>query len=499
MSNMRKTNNEDSLNQNTHNSMGSFSKKSSIRQMTKPFLNTKTISIPRLNELLNDQIFQYYFRTHFNTKEYSKFKLFSEIEKINLMIDLYFYIMNKANNNYIEEEQINEYDIENENGNENNDIDKLYDNLLLLDSNQRRMNVLEKMKEYKLFSLNDENNYNDRFNKIINKYKNGINNDNNETINYYYNKTDKNGDNNNINNINNINNKMSYTNINYNSKPLSRTKFNIKTISNNNNDYSPVKYKTQTNMNINDNDNDDIRINNENDNNIINIYNEIIGPYKKVNIYDKINISNIKMLKLGKMRKKKLIIDENNDNNNHYIQYLLLPDEYEIKSKKNDIEENKIDPYLYNNQNRTISNYKILKPNINAKVKKNISPIISNDNDYNEIIIQEPLILCQSNIDNCKMNLLLKKQCNEGETNELIKKIYEFEGDNISFNKNEINKIGILLLNYIQLEKKFITMQTSLIIYKNKMSKMKEMILLFNQKAMKRINDSHAFIKKQIN
>ena len=497
MSNMRKTNNEDSLNQNTHNSMGSFSKKSSIRQMTKPFLNTKTISIPRLNELLNDQIFQYYFRTHFNTKEYSKFKLFSEIEKINLMIDLYFYIMNKANNNYIEEEQINEYDIENENGNENNDIDKLYDNLLLLDSNQRRMNVLEKMKEYKLFSLNDENNYNDRFNKIINKYKNGINNDNNETINYYYNKTDKNGDNNNINNINNINNKMSYTNINYNSKPLSRTKFNIKTISNNNNDYSPVKYKTQTNMNINDNDNDDIRNNNENDNNIINIYNEIIGPYKKVNIYDKINISNIKMLKLGKMRKKKLIIDENNDNNNHYIQYLLLPDEYEIKSKKNDIEENKIDPYLYNNQNRTISNYKILKPNINAKVKKNISPIISNDNDYNEIIIQEPLILCQSNIDNCKMNLLLKKQVNEGETNELIKKIYQFEGENINFNKNEINKIGILLLNYIKLEKKYNIIENSLFIYKDKISKMKELIQIFTKKSMERINESNIFIREQ--
>ena len=359
------------------------------------------------------------------------------------------------------------------------------------------MNVLEKMKEYKLFSLNDENNYNDRFNKIINKYKNGINNDNNETINYYYNKTDKNGDNNNINNINNINNKMSYTNINYNSKPLSRTKFNIKTISNNNNDYSPVKYKTQTNMNINDNDNDDIRNNNENDNNIINIYNEIIGPYKKVNIYDKINISNIKMLKLGKMRKKKLIIDENNDNNNHYIQYLLLPDEYEIKSKKNDIEENKIDPYLYNNQNRTISNYKILKPNINAKIKKNISHIISNDNDYNEIIIQEPLILCQSNIDNCKMNLLLKKQVNEGETNELIKKIYQFEGDNINFNKNEINKIGILLLNYIKLEKKYNIIETSLFIYKDKISKMKELIQIFTKKSMERINESNIFIREQ--
>lgn len=174
------------------------------------------------------------------------------------------------------------------------------------------------------------------------------------------------------------------------------------------------------------------------------------------------------------------------------MKYLLNLNDFEIKSKKNDIEEKEI-----KNNNDSI-NYKQLKPNINSKIKNNISPIIYNI-DNNKIIYQEPLIITQSNIDNCKMNLLLKKQCNEGETNELIKKIYEFEGDNISFNKNEINKIGILLLNYIQLEKKFITMQTSLIIYKNKMSKMKEMILLFNQKAMKRINDSHAFIKKQIN
>ena len=243
---MRKTNNEDSLNQNTHNSIGSFTKKSTYRQMTKPLLNPKTISIPRLNELLNDHIFQYYFRTHFNTKDYSKFKVFSEIEKINIMIDLYFYIMNKANNNLLEEEQANEYDIENEN--ENNGIEKLLDNLLLIDSNQRRMNVLAKMKDYKLFSLYDDNNYNDRFNKIINKYKNGINNDNTETINYYYNKTDKNGDNNiNNSNSNNKTNMASYTNINDHSKPLLGTKYNIKTLSNNN-DIPIVKYKTQGKM-----------------------------------------------------------------------------------------------------------------------------------------------------------------------------------------------------------------------------------------------------------
>ena len=507
MSNIRKSNNDDSLNQNqnTHNSLGSFSKKSSFRQMTKPILNSKTTSIPRLNELLNDHIFQYYFRSHFNTKDYSKFKFLSENEKINIMIDLYFYIMNKANSYYIEEEQLNEYDIDNEN--ETNGIDKLLDNLLVLDNNQSRLNVIDKMKEYNLFSLNDINSYNERFNKLLNKYKNGINSDNNgETINYYYNKTDKNGDNN-MNNINNINNKTSmgsYKNLNYNSKPLSTSKFNIKTISNNNNDFSPVKYKTQARMNLTNNlpnynnYNDDIKENNDNENDINNIYNEIISPYKKNIIYEKINIANIKMAKLGKIRKKKINLDENNEsNNNHYMEYLLYPNEYEIKSKKNDIEEKEINNYTYNNQFKTSKNYRILKPRINSKIKNNISPILYKDSDITEIIVQEPLIICQSNLDNCKRNLLLKKQINEGETNDLIKKIYQFEGENISFNKNEINKIGILLLNYIQLEKKYNSIETSLFIYKNKISKMKELMQELSKKSMERIKDSKLFIREQ--
>ena len=493
MSNIPKSNNEDkdSINQNTHNSIGSFSKKSSLRQMTRPLLNNKSAAIPRLNELLNDHIFQYYFRIHFNSKEYSKFKYFSENEKINIMIDLYFYIMNKANIDYIEEEPLNEYDIYNDN--ENNGLDKLLDNLLVLDYNQSRMNVLEKMKEYKLFSLNDENNYNNRFNKILNKYKNGINNENNaETINYYYNRTDKPA----YGNVNNKINSVSYSNLNFNSKPLSTTKLNIKTI-NNNTDLSPVKYKTQSRMNLNNMQNENYETKNNNENDNINIYNEIIGQYKKSSIYEKIDISDIKMIKMGKIKKKKLNIDENDENNNHYMEYLAYPNEFEIKSKKNDIEENEIKNDLYNNEYKALNNYKILKPQINSKIKSNISPIIYNDNEKNEIIIQEPLIICQSNIDKCKMNLLLKKQTNESETNELIKKIYQFDGDNISFNKNEINKIGILLINYIKLEKKFNIIETNLFIYKEKVSKMKEIMQVLTKKSIERINDSNIFIREQ--
>ena len=91
ISNIKKTN-EDSFNPNT---LGTISKKSSYRQMTKPLLNIKTNPVPRLNELINDEIFQYYYRTHFNSKEYSRFKNYSENDKLNIIIYLYFYLINK--------------------------------------------------------------------------------------------------------------------------------------------------------------------------------------------------------------------------------------------------------------------------------------------------------------------------------------------------------------------------------------------------------------------
>jgi hypothetical protein len=251
--------------------------------------------------------------------------------------------------------------------------------------------------------------------------------------------------------------------------------------------------------------NDDIKTNNDNNNNtnanttVNNIYNEVIAPFKKNNIYDKISMSNVKLIKLGKLRKKKINIDENcgPDNNNRFMELLLSQTEFNIKSKKNDIEDQEPNTYLFNNQYKSPGNYKILKPKINSELKSNISPIIFNDNDNNEIVMYEPIIICQSNVDNCKRNLLLKKQINEGETNELIKKIYQLDGDNISFNKNEINKIGILLLNYINLEKKFNTIETSLFIYKDKISKMKKIIQDFSKNALGRINESNIFIREQ--
>ena len=450
MFNIRKGyNNEDnSYNQNQYPnqpSIGSISKKSTKRQMTRPNLTTKYSQIPRLNELLNDHIFQFYYRTHLKSKEYNKFRYYNEYEKLNFMIDLYFYVMNQANQ--IEEENIiiNE-NIENEN---EEGVDKLIDNALILDNHQSRMNIIEKMKEYKLFDLNWENSYSERFNQILNKYKNGINSNNEETINYY--KTDKNRETN--------------TEINQN--------------------YANANYRRQTNIRPNNNDQnsnnyEESKMDNESDENY---YKNILLMNRLPSIYDKIKITNLKMIKLGKLRIKKLNSNNNYDNKNNENN-LLNQDEYEIKSNKNNINENQF------------NEYRELKPRINPKIKYNISPILINT-DNNEIIFQEPMIISESNIDNCKLNLILKKQINEKETNEIIKKIYHCNEDYTSFNKNEINKIGIMILNYIRLEKKYESIEANLFLYKDKIAKMKEKMQILSKKAMERIKESNSFIKQQ--
>ena len=273
MYNIRKgyNNNEDnSYNQLPYQnqpSIGSISKKSSKRQMTRPNLNAKYSQIPRLNELLNDHIFQYYYRTHFKNKEYIKFKYYNEIDKLNFMIDLYFYVMNQANINEEENPVINEND---EIQNEDNGIDKIIDNALLLDDNQSRLNILEKMKEYKLFDLNWENSYSDRFNKILNKYRSGFNNlnDNEETINY--NKTEKNKES----SIMDIN--QNYTNGNF----KNRQNMKIMTINN-----------EQQTFNKNEESKIDEDYIDEN------YYKNILLMNRIPSIFDKIKISNVKMTK----------------------------------------------------------------------------------------------------------------------------------------------------------------------------------------------------------
>ena len=190
---------------------------------------------------------------------------------------------------------------------------------------------------------------------------------------------------------------------------------------------------------------------------------------------------------MGKLRIKKL-----NSNNNYNKEDkinekdFIEPEEFEIKSKKNNIQINEL------------NKFRTSKSKIYSKLKYNISPLLINT-DNNEIIIQEPMIISQSNKDVCKLNLLLKKQINENETDELIKKIYQYDENNTSFNKNEINKIGIIILNYIRLEKKYESIEASFFIYKDRVAKLKERMKMMSSKAFERIKESSSFIKQQNN
>ena len=422
-----------------------ISKKSLVKQISNTLNNKTTQSIPRINELISDDIFQYYYRTHLNSKEYNEFKYFPDNDKLNILIDLFFFVNNKQFSSMNNEEMTT-------NDGEKNNIYELFDNLLILDSDYRRSNIIDKMKEIKLFTFNDENNYSNRFNEIMNKYKY----DGENTINIFP-KTEKN-----------------YNNSNY----YYNNGNNTNTLSNNN--YSPTKnYNTLSQMNYN---------------NKTAVYNSLIydennriNPYTINNVYYKTNLDNIKPVKMGKLRQKQrtnnnLNIDRNNENNEIFYN---TEEDYELISQKNDI---------INVQN----NSTILKSKINInKLRSNISSCYNQNLNDNEVIYNEPLIICQSTVD-AKKNIELKKICNEGETNELIKKIYEFQGDKILFNKNEINKIGILLMNYIRLEQKYDIAVANLFFYKEKLNKLKESMKLICNKALDRINDSNKFISEYI-
>ena len=51
-----------------------------------------------MNELINDSIFQFFFQQYFKSKDFHEFKNLNDIEKLNFMIDLYFYVICDNNN-----------------------------------------------------------------------------------------------------------------------------------------------------------------------------------------------------------------------------------------------------------------------------------------------------------------------------------------------------------------------------------------------------------------
>jgi hypothetical protein len=54
-----------------------------------------------------------------------------------------------------------------------------------------------------------------------------------------------------------------------------------------------------------------------------------------------------------------------------------------------------------------------------------------------------------------------------------------------------------MILDYIRLEKKYVTMEANLYSYKDKMNKMKEKMQILSKKALERIKESNTFIRQQ--
>ena len=99
MNNDAKSNNLN--NEPTQGNKENISNNNISRKLSSRTVSNKIIYHPRMKELINDKIFQYFFTSYFNSKEYSEFRTLSDLEKLNFMIDLYFFIMVEINKDTI--------------------------------------------------------------------------------------------------------------------------------------------------------------------------------------------------------------------------------------------------------------------------------------------------------------------------------------------------------------------------------------------------------------
>ena len=136
------------------------------RKLTSRTMSNKMTFHPRMKELINDKIFQYFFTSYFNSKEYSEFRSLTELERLNFMIDLYFFIMVDINkDNIFDLKELNtEEQLKNIQG-------EIMDRILMLKDEVSRRNIVYSMKQYNICSISEQNNINNRLQEILNKYK----------------------------------------------------------------------------------------------------------------------------------------------------------------------------------------------------------------------------------------------------------------------------------------------------------------------------------------
>ena len=407
------------------------------RKLTSRTMSNKITFHPRMKELINDKIFQYFFTSYFNSKEYSEFRSLTELERLNFMIDLYFFIMVDINkDNIFDLKELNtEEQLKNIQG-------EIMDRILMLKDEVSRRNIVYSMKQYNICSISEQNNINNRLQEILNKYK--------------------------FDNYNNIMNDIDNEFSDEEANPKKTKQYSMPLLSSETNPSNRNHTKIETKS--------------------IQKTNVYTNPTRmeQSKSFIKIEYGKVQLVKMGAIKKTnqyKLM------DNSKEISY--TPDKTVLISKNNNIKETNVTHYVCNPKLKKIKHpnfsefvtplsYKsltnpkkvsiITKENIFTKGSSSNYQITNNNNSSlvslnktsrnigtkkvnNSIYIEDSVIFNQMMM-NQQHNIILERSRNNNtEMNELLYKLYFNEEEPIILNKNELNKIGLLLIELVQKEK----------------------------------------------
>jgi hypothetical protein len=448
--------------QTTYNNNNNYNNNTSSPKLTNKTLSKNTNSHPRTKELINDKVFQYFFDTYFNSKEYNEFRTLTDLEKLNFMIDLYFFIMVDNNKDSI-------FDLKETNTEEqlNNINGEIMDRLLMIKDEISRKNIIESMKQYNITgNINEHNMLNNKLKEILNKYK--LNNFNN---------------NQNSNDVSQNENEAYITegsehNVNTLQK---QTHLSMPMLAENTNINKVTNYKNTNVLHSRSTNNTQLKPKNKKKEMSTT---SSLHQLNKTESFLRVDYGRVNLIKMGGIKKGSYFqLKDNSKQLNN--EYMYTPEKNVFLSKDNDIKDNMITHYICTNT----KNKKFKHPNssefitpLNYKTLTNPSKRVNvgffkyfmcglnkhcfNNNNtkgnfnhksyYNNSIIIEDIVYDDNVLKQNNRNSIFvvkTKQTDNENTNEIIKKLFEDnESDIITLNKNEINKIGILLIDYIRNE-----------------------------------------------
>ena len=460
-------NNSNSLYQNEDNISNRFNiGKNDINQYySKKNLSqiiTKNPNHSRINELITNNIFQHFFKLYYKNQDYTEFKSLNDSDKLNFMIDLFFYIITDTSKDFLGDLSLENLNTEEQFSNINNEI---IDKLKTIESEFDKKKIIHTMSKYGLYNKNNTNDLNYKFNEIMNKSKYIFNNDE-------YKKNDE--EKYNLTNYSIKERKfINMTNLNF--------KNNIRSSSSTENMKIPFKHFEQKNI--------------LNTTKSIFNNNYKLSKTNSTNSFLKIDFGKINFEKIGSIKKGNFY----NLNDDDIKEILFTTGKYVYFSNNNNIFENNFTNYICNNNINKLNQPYIYPLNYKGLINPKKVNIIQNKNNfYNNskpIMIEDRFVLSQNTFYNIKNNTLLIKNKDNYDMNDLLSKLYCGEHNMIILNKNEVNKIGILLIKYVQLEKEMNTLNTKIYKDKEQIEKLKEIISKYSNSLSDRLNESQKFLQ----